>query len=96
LKAWVIEINDHPSLNINLCKEGAKGLEKTASGVDKYIKMKVVGDCIKFMNKHKKNARPDVDSYRSLQRILPCEEMDDFSIFSEVKTVFDKLTGKRG
>jgi len=83
-------------LNINLCKEGAKGLEKTPSGIDRYIKVKVVSDCIKFMNKFKKSARPEVESYRSLHRVLPCEEMDSFSIFSEAKGAFDKLTGRPG
>lgn len=51
LKAWVIEINDHPSLNINLCLEGEKGLIKELSEVDKYIKVKVIGDAIKLMRK---------------------------------------------
>ena len=46
LKVWVIEVNDHPSLNIQLCKEGATGLLKYPSEVDKYIKVKVVGDAI--------------------------------------------------
>ena len=53
LKAWVLEINDHPSLNINLCLEGDKGLIKEPSEVDKYIKVKVIGDAIKLMHKFK-------------------------------------------
>jgi len=48
------------------------------------------------MNKFKKSARPEVESYRSLHRVLPCEEMDSFSIFSEAKGAFDKLTGRPG
>ena len=27
-KAWVLEVNPTPSMNINLCKEGSKGLLK--------------------------------------------------------------------
>lgn len=46
LKAWILEINDHPSLNINLEKEGEKGLIKELSEIDKYIKMKVLGEAI--------------------------------------------------
>ena len=51
LKSWIFEINDHPSLNINLEKEGDKGLIKEVSEIDKYIKMKVLGDAIKLMKK---------------------------------------------
>ena len=53
LKAWIIEINDHPSLNILQTKEGPDGLIKEPSEVDKYIKVKVVGDAIKLMSKKK-------------------------------------------
>ena len=53
LKAWVLEINDHPSLNILMTKEGAKGLEKEPSEVDRYIKVKVVSDALKLMSKKK-------------------------------------------
>ena len=52
LKPWVLEINDHPSLNIMLCLEGDKGLIKEPSEVDKFIKCKVIGDAIKLMRKH--------------------------------------------
>lgn len=52
-KVWVLEINDHPSLNINLCLEGEKGLIKEPSEVDRFIKVKVIGDAIKLMHKHK-------------------------------------------
>lgn len=53
LKVWVLEINDHPSLNINLCLEGDKGLIKHPSEVDRLIKTTVIGDAIKLMKKHK-------------------------------------------
>jgi len=51
LKAWVLEINDSPSLNINLCKEGGKGegLIKLDSEVDKHIKTKIVGTALKML-----------------------------------------------
>jgi tubulin polyglutamylase TTLL11 len=50
LKAWILEINDHPSLNIYLEKEICDP-NKEISEVDKYIKMKVLGEAIKFMKK---------------------------------------------
>jgi len=57
LKVWVLEINDHPSLNILLTKEGPKGLIKNPSEVDRYIKVKVVGDAIHLMRNTKKKER---------------------------------------
>lgn len=51
LKAWLFEINDHPSLNIFVEKEGEKGLLKEPSEIDKFIKVKVLGEAIQFMKK---------------------------------------------
>ena len=51
LKAWLLEINDHPSLNINIEKEGPIGLIKEVSEIDRYLKVKVLGDAIKLMKK---------------------------------------------
>lgn len=52
LKAWLIEINDHPSLNINLEKDSEAGQHiKEVSEIDKFVKMKVLGDAIKLMKK---------------------------------------------
>ena len=55
LKAWVLEVNDNPSLNINLNKEGGKGqgLITLPSEVDKYIKTRIVGSTIKMLMKTK-------------------------------------------
>ena len=46
LKAWLLEINDHPSLNINLEKEG----KEIVSEIDKYIKVKVLKEAIQLVN----------------------------------------------
>ena len=51
MKAWLFEINDHPSLNIHLEREGEKGLVKEPSEIDKYIKVKVLGEAIQLMKK---------------------------------------------
>jgi len=72
LKVWVLEINDHPSLNILLTKEGPKGLLKFPSEVDKFIKVKVVGDAIKLMRKSEhKNDRSQIEKHGCWHRILP-------------------------
>lgn len=50
-RPWVLEINETPSFNINLCKEGPKGLLKEPSEIDRHIKTMVLGDAISYMRK---------------------------------------------
>jgi hypothetical protein len=95
LKAWVLEINDHPSLNINLCLEGEKGLIKELSEVDKYIKVKVIGDAIKLMRKFPSGeARADVKAYRCYHRLMPDPLVYDIDSFIRAKAVYEALAGK--
>jgi len=86
----------NPSLNINLEKEGDKGLIKELSEIDKYIKMKILGEAIQLMKKGTLN-RATTDSYKGYSRILPNEELDGgFDCFYNAKKIYDKLVGKRG
>jgi len=92
-------VNDHPSLNINLCTEGAKGqgLIKELSEVDKFIKVKVIGDAIKLMKKKSyKDKRSEIEGYKCWKRILPSEDCDDLDAFVNGKKIFDKLVSKKG
>lgn len=89
LKAWVLEINDHPSLNINLCLEGDKGLIKEPSEVDRYIKVKVIGDAIKLMRKHKE--RSQIDAYKCWHRLLPSECESELGCFMAAKDIYSRL-----
>jgi len=54
LKAWVLEVNASPSMNINLTKEGQTSLIKEPSEIDRYLKSRVVGDALKLMRFKKK------------------------------------------
>ena len=70
----MLEINDTPSFNINLNKEGPTGLIKLPSEVDRFIKTTVVGDGIKLMRS--KKFKPDrglIDQHGCWKRILPQE-----------------------
>ena len=51
LKPWILEVNDSPSMNIQVCKEGAKGegLIKQPSEIDRYVKCMCLGDAYEFM-----------------------------------------------
>lgn len=68
LKAWLFEINDHPSLNIFLEKEGDPS--KEISEIDKHVKMKVLGDAICLMKK-KNLDRVTTERYKGYHRVLP-------------------------
>lgn len=53
LKPWLLEINENPSMNIEMCKEGTSQahpcLLKSPSEVDKHIKVKCLGDALNLM-----------------------------------------------
>jgi hypothetical protein len=93
LKAWLFEINDHPSLNIILEKEGDKGLIKEVSEIDKFIKTKILGEAIKLMKNRSLN-RAETDQYKGYIRILPGEY--EYSAFYKAKQIFNKLNFKKG
>ena len=92
----MLEINDHPSLNILLTKEGATGLLKYPSEVDKFIKVKVVGDAINLMCKKKyKNDRSQIESSGCWHRISPSGDEEDYQTFSKAKYLYEKLLNKK-
>mmetsp|Transcript_12817 Transcript_12817/g.9291 ORF Transcript_12817/g.9291 Transcript_12817/m.9291 type:complete len:138 (+) Transcript_12817:13-426(+) len=96
LKAWLFEINDHPSLNINLEKEGEKGLLKEPSEIDKYIKTKVVGEALKFM-KNRNLDRAGTERYKGWVRVLPNQDLDgNWDFFMKAKVIYDRLVAKKG
>ena len=66
-KAWLLEINDHPSLNINFELEGPKGLIKMESPIDKHIKCKILKDAFMIMTKQAQS---------TYSKLLPSEEHD--------------------
>ena len=81
-----------------MTKEGAKGLEKEPSEVDRYIKVKVVGDALKLMSMKKfKDDRSQIDQSGCFHRILPSPDMDgEFDSFMKAKYLFDRLMNKKG
>lgn len=91
-KAWLFEINDHPSLNINLEKEGPKGLIKEISEIDKFIKTRILGEAISLMKK-KSLVRSEIETYKGYIRILPDSNYDSYDAFSKLKVIFNKLQG---
>ncbi len=95
LKAWLLEINDHPSLNINLEKDGEHGHIKELSEIDKFVKVKILGDAINFM-KSKDLKRHEVECYQGWIKLLPNKDFDGYDAFYKAKIIFDKLNGRKG
>jgi hypothetical protein len=63
--------------------------------VDKFIKVKVIGDAIKLMQNHKSSAaRSEIETYRCWHRLLPDREMDDLDAYNKAKDIFEALTTK--
>ena len=69
LKAWILEINDNPSMYIYHEKDymGGGG-EKILSQVDLDVKMKCFGDALNLTNKIFRN-NEKIDSFKSYNRI---------------------------
>jgi hypothetical protein len=73
LNCYLLEINDHPSLDIYLEKDymGGGGL-KTLSQIDLYVKKMVLEDTIMLAKKSRETILSK-ERYKSLFRILPYE-----------------------
>jgi hypothetical protein len=84
-KAWVLEVNDHPSLNIFLCYESEEGIVKVPSEIDKFIKVKVIGDALELMKCYPSGERHLLEDFRCWHRILPCEQSEYFDSFIRLK-----------
>jgi hypothetical protein len=71
LKAWLLEINDHPSLNIYFDTNfmgGPKMTDSDIEQVDLYVKKRVVCDAIKVAKK-----RQQQEQFNSLSQIYPSD-----------------------
>lgn len=85
LKAWLLEINDHPSFNVIACKQAMACNHKEngcpISAVDMHVKKQVQFDTMKILLKSRKVPLRDIeDRFRSLERISP----NDNVVFNHV------------
>jgi len=84
LKAWLLEINDYPSLNIQSCTTfmGCNHKNCHISEVDTHVKKRVLTDAMKLMLKSRKNDLATSElfqsEFRNLTRIYPAP-VDDLS-----------------
>jgi len=101
LKVWVLEVNDHPSMNLSFQYETDEGSKASiVSAVDKFVKLKMIGDAVKLMKKKSvKCKRHELVNYKNWTRISPAInsiETEDFFVFLNAKRIFDEMNGKQG
>ena len=77
LKAWVLEVNDHPSLNIyfdnSMAMDGKVMTDEDICQVDFFVKSKLVEDTINLVKKSRE-AVTQLTEFRSLTKIHPESE----------------------
>ena len=91
MKAWLMEINANPSLNMYLERQNSSGeYEKVISELDKYLKTLIMEDCLKIVRSKK-----PLDDNGCFTKILPSEdpEINKFYIWDKARDVFGKLAG---
>ena len=98
MKAWVLEVNENPSLDIMIKRNMPDGsFQKTVGHADRFIKSQIIGSAIKLMKK-KPNKRLEAESIGCYTRILPNEEIDQsYLVDIKAKRLFEVLlAGKKG
>lgn len=88
LKAWLLEVNDHPSLNIYFDTEFMSHRvmkEEDECPLDLYVKGRVVGDTIKLV---KKKDFFEHDSFRSLEKVHPSEDSSLTDLVLKLQQLF--------
>ena len=82
-KAWILEINDHPSMNVyGDHQEAAEGeginiepeITKVISQTDLHVKSRVMLDCLKLALMTPEERSQIGEDYNSLTKILPCSD----------------------
>ena len=90
-KAWLMEINANPSMNMFLERQNANGEhEKVLSELDKYLKTLVLEDSIKIVRGKKDN-----EDYGCFEKILPSDdpEINKFYVWEKAREIFSRLAG---
>ena len=94
LKAWLLEINTSPSLNIyfDTAKNFMEKVEMTEEDicqVNLYIKKRIVEDTILLAAESDLEA---VNEMNSLTRIHPTDKSEIYGILKDLRTIFLSLT----
>lgn len=96
LKAWVLELNHNPSLDIYFSSEYMSGKKMTDDDicpVDFHVKSKVISDTLHLVGK-KLSTIASIDTFNSLSHIHPKEDGAQplNHILQQLRQLFYKLT----
>ena len=97
LRAWILEVNDHPSLSIYFDPGfmGSRGRmsEQDIEEVDLFVKARVVKDTIKLA---KKKSLENVQEYESLSQVYPVASVGGYAqVLSDLQMIFYTQTNLR-
>ena len=89
LKAWLLEVNANPSMNMYLDKELPNGdLERTLCYLDKHLKSMVMQDAVNIVK-----SKTSPDSYGCFEKIHLNSYYDQFYIWEDARKIFERLGG---
>ena len=75
MKAWILEINENPSLVIEVKRNMPNGeVQKEISASDCFIKTEVLTSAIKLMTKKSRKTRHQIEQVGCFKRILPVDD----------------------
>jgi len=89
MKTYLLEVNNHPSMNIYLEKEHMGGNEgRIVSLIDHYVKKRILGDTILLVKKKKEKIK-QIDEFRSLSKIFPTDDSESNFVVQNLKRLRD-------
>lgn len=97
-KAWLLEINDHPSMNPYVCatdERGCKHEDCPISIVDMHVKKQVQFDTMDLFVQNRGLDLAQIDEWRSLTQILPFEDKNHqnlYETFQDLRHMFLNLS----
>ena len=100
-EAWLLEINNSPSLNIMFEKDFMSDEENEISEIDKDIKMPMLTDTLHLARLYARNreALEEIIEYNSLTKIYfnyVFNPNEAFNVLWNLKIIYNSLTGTKG
>ena len=98
--AWLLEINNSPSMNIMFEGEFMSD-EKELSEIDLEIKLPMMSDVFQLANLYRKNrdGLTGLEEHNSLTKIY-CNSVfnpnPEYNVFPNMKVIYNTLTGTKG
>lgn len=90
-KAWLMEVNSNPSLNIFLEREIPGALdgqtEKVLQELDKHVKAKVVTEAIRIVT-----GQCNDEYAGSFEQVLPESSMDNYYVWNKAQQLYEMMT----